>query len=81
MMHEYRRMAAETLEDEWAAAKDADLLVFNPAAWGGPHIAEKLDIPAFAAFLHRCTRRRERSRVRSSHVGRSGRSTRCRTRW
>lgn len=50
MMREYRRMAAGTLEDEWAAAKDADLLVFNPAAWGGPHIAEKLDIPAFAAF-------------------------------
>ena len=50
MMREYRRMAAETLEEEWAAAKDADLLVFNPAAWGGPHIAEKLDIPAFAAF-------------------------------
>jgi UDP:flavonoid glycosyltransferase YjiC (YdhE family) len=50
MMGEYRRMAAETLEDEWAGAKDSDLLVFNPAAWGGPHIAEKLDIPAFAAF-------------------------------
>ena len=49
-VREYRRMAAETLDDEWAAAKDADVLVFSPAAWGGPHIAEKLDIPAFAAF-------------------------------
>jgi len=46
----YRRMAAEALEDEWAGAAGADLLVFNPAAWGGPHIAERLAIPAFAAF-------------------------------
>jgi UDP:flavonoid glycosyltransferase YjiC (YdhE family) len=46
----YRRMAVEALEDEWEGAAGADLLVFNPAAWGGPHIAERLAIPAFAAF-------------------------------
>jgi hypothetical protein len=80
MTGEYRRMAAETLEDEWAGAKDSDLLVFNPAAWGGPHIARSSTSPHSPRSLHRCTRRRECSRVRSSQVGRSGRSIRCRTR-
>ena len=43
-------MARETLEDEWASAQKADVLIYNSAALGGYHIAEKMGIPAFASF-------------------------------
>ncbi len=46
----YIRMAADTLEDEWRSAQQAEVLIYNPAAFGGYHLAEKLEIPAFAAF-------------------------------
>ena len=42
--------APAALLDQWEAAQGADLVVYNPAAWGGFHIADKLDVPAFAAF-------------------------------
>jgi UDP:flavonoid glycosyltransferase YjiC (YdhE family) len=43
-------MAKDTLADEWASAQKAEVLIYNPASIGGFHIAEKLNIPTFAAF-------------------------------
>ena len=50
MIRRYQQMARDTLDDEWHSAQDAELFVYNPAAWGGYHIADKLGVPAFAAF-------------------------------
>jgi sterol 3beta-glucosyltransferase len=50
ILRQYVEMARETLEDEWASAQKADVLIYNSAALGGYHIAEKLGIPAFASF-------------------------------
>jgi sterol 3beta-glucosyltransferase len=50
LLRQYTKMARETLEDEWASAQKADVLVYNSAALGGYHIAEKLGIPALASF-------------------------------
>lgn len=47
---QYVEMAKDTLVDEWASAQKAEVLIYTPAAIGGYHIAEKLEIPAFAAF-------------------------------
>ncbi|MCL4264022.1 MAG: glycosyltransferase [Anaerolineae bacterium] len=49
-IRQYVEMAKDTLADEWASAQKADVLIYNPAAIGGFHIAEKLNIPTFAAF-------------------------------
>lgn len=38
------------LNDAWGAAQNADYLIFHPKMFGGPHIAEKLDIPCVAAL-------------------------------
>jgi sterol 3beta-glucosyltransferase len=43
-------MARDTLDDEWSSAQHAEVFIYNPAALGGEHIAEKLGVPAFAAF-------------------------------
>ncbi|MBB6098897.1 sterol 3beta-glucosyltransferase [Deinobacterium chartae] len=37
------------LEDAWAAAHGAQALVFHPKVLAGPHLAERLNVPAFAA--------------------------------
>jgi hypothetical protein len=47
---QYIEMARETLEDEWASARKADVLVYSSASLGGYHIAEKMGVPAFASF-------------------------------
>ncbi|HSL28078.1 MAG TPA: glycosyltransferase [Anaerolineales bacterium] len=49
-IRQYVEMAKDTLADEWASAQKADVLIYSPAAIGGYHIAEKLEIPTFAAF-------------------------------
>jgi sterol 3beta-glucosyltransferase len=49
-IRQYVEMAKDTLADEWASAQKADVLIYSPAAIGGFHIAEKLNIPTFAAF-------------------------------
>lgn len=49
-IRQYVQMAKDTLTDEWASAQKADVLIYSPAAIGGFHIAEKLEIPTFAAF-------------------------------
>lgn len=46
----YVEMAKDTLADEWASAQKAEVLIYSPAAIGGYHIAETLEIPTFAAF-------------------------------
>jgi len=50
LIRKYVEMARETLEDEWASAQGAEIFIYNPAAFGGFHIAEKLGVPAFSAF-------------------------------
>jgi UDP:flavonoid glycosyltransferase YjiC (YdhE family) len=50
LIRRYQQMARETLADEWSSACDAEVFVYNPAAFGGYHIADKLGVPAFAAF-------------------------------
>lgn len=50
LIRQYKEMARDTLADEWASAKDAEVFIYNPAAIGAHHIAEKLGVPAFAAF-------------------------------
>jgi sterol 3beta-glucosyltransferase len=50
LIRKFIAMARETLEDEWASAQKADVLIYNSAALGGFHIAEKMGIPAFASF-------------------------------
>jgi sterol 3beta-glucosyltransferase len=50
LIRQYQQMARETLDDEWRSAHDAEVLIYNPAAFGGYHIADRLGVPAFAAF-------------------------------
>lgn len=50
LLRQYIKMARETLEDEWASAQTAEVLIYNSAALGGYHIAAKMGIPAFASF-------------------------------
>lgn len=49
-IRQYIEMAKDTLVDEWASAQKAEVLIYSPAAIGGYHVAEKLEIPTFAAF-------------------------------
>ncbi len=39
----------QMLEDSWEASQDAEVLIYHPKAFGGYDIAEKLQIPVFAA--------------------------------
>jgi sterol 3beta-glucosyltransferase len=50
LIRQWIAMARDTLLDEWTTARSAELFIYNPAALGGYHIAEKLGVPAFAAF-------------------------------
>jgi sterol 3beta-glucosyltransferase len=50
LVRKYIEMARDTLVDEWASAKDAEVFIYSPAAIGAFHIAKKLGVPAFAAF-------------------------------
>jgi sterol 3beta-glucosyltransferase len=50
LIRQWIAMARDTLDDEWTSARDAEVFIYNPAALGGEHIAEKLGVPAFAAF-------------------------------
>lgn len=45
-----KREAPQALLDEWEAAQGSDVVVYNPASWGGFHIAEKLNVPGFAVY-------------------------------
>lgn len=50
LIRQYIEMARDTLEDEWISAQKTEVLVYNLAALGGYHIAEKMGIPALASF-------------------------------
>ncbi len=50
LIRRYSEMARDTLADEWESAQNAEVIIYNPAAFGGYAIAEKLAVPAFAAF-------------------------------
>jgi sterol 3beta-glucosyltransferase len=46
LMPAWRQM----LVDEWEAARDADVVVYHPKAFGGFHVAEALRVPGFLAL-------------------------------
>ncbi|CAA9349125.1 MAG: UDP-glucose:sterol glucosyltransferase [uncultured Gemmatimonadaceae bacterium] len=48
-----------SLADYWQAMQGADALVFSVVGVASLHVAERLDVPAFAAFLQPFTRTRE----------------------
>jgi UDP:flavonoid glycosyltransferase YjiC (YdhE family) len=50
LIKQYREMARDTLADEWKTAQTAEVIIYNPATFGGYGIAEKLGVPAFSAF-------------------------------
>jgi sterol 3beta-glucosyltransferase len=50
LMRQYIEMARNTLADEWASAREAEVFIYNPAVMGSYDIAEKLGVPTFAAF-------------------------------
>jgi sterol 3beta-glucosyltransferase len=50
LIRKYVEMSKDTLEDEWESAQKTEILIYNPAALGGFHIAEKLGVPVFSAF-------------------------------
>jgi len=43
-IRQYKKMARDTLIDEWESIKNADVLIYNPAALGGHSIAGKPSI-------------------------------------
>ena len=46
---QFTPIVERTLEDCWRVAQDAEVIVCHPSAVAGPHLAEKLNIPVFAA--------------------------------
>ena len=50
LIRQYQEMAKDTLADEWASTKDTEVFIYNPAAMGAVDVADKLGVPAFAAF-------------------------------
>jgi sterol 3beta-glucosyltransferase len=42
-------MVRRQLDDAWQAAQDTDAVVYHPKTLAGPHLAERLGVPAFAA--------------------------------
>lgn len=47
----YAPLVARTLDESWQACQGADAIIYSPLALGGPHIAEKLGVPAYLAGL------------------------------
>jgi sterol 3beta-glucosyltransferase len=50
LISQVKEILPAMLNAEWTAAQGSDLLVYHPKALGAYHIAEKLDIPAFASL-------------------------------
>jgi sterol 3beta-glucosyltransferase len=42
-------MVRRLLHDAWVAAQDTDAIVYHPKTLAGPHLAERLGVPAFVA--------------------------------
>lgn len=47
---EVKPLMRAVLDDAWAASSGADVLIYHPKILAGPHIAEKLGIPAMIAL-------------------------------
>lgn len=62
-MREVRAMAPglfeRSLADYWSAAQGSDAIIYSVLGLASVHIAERLEVPAFAAFLQPMTRTRE----------------------
>ena len=52
-------LVESSLADYWQAAQGADALVYSVVGIASLHVAERLGVPAFAAFLQPMTRTRE----------------------
>lgn len=56
------RMVAEhaqpSLQAAWQACQNTDVIIFNHFAWMGYHIAEKINLPAVAAWIYPLNRTR-----------------------
>ena len=42
-------MVRRLLDDAWRAAQDTDAVIYHPKTLAGPHLSERLGVPAFAA--------------------------------
>jgi sterol 3beta-glucosyltransferase len=51
LMRLFKKMIPIQLTDSLHAAKGADVLIYSPAAFAGPHLAEYLDVPGFRMVL------------------------------
>jgi sterol 3beta-glucosyltransferase len=51
LIRKVRPMIRRMLDDAWAAAPGADVIIYHPKALAGYHIAEKLQIPAFLSLF------------------------------
>ena len=52
-------LVESSLADYWEAAQGADAIIYSVVAMASLHVAERLEVPAFAAFLQPMTRTRE----------------------
>lgn len=50
LMRQAMSIIREMLDGAWQAGQDAQAVVFHPKSMAGPHLAEKLGIPAFIGF-------------------------------
>jgi sterol 3beta-glucosyltransferase len=48
-LKEIASMYRRVLDQEWAASRDAEAVVYHPKALGGYHISEALGVPGFLA--------------------------------
>jgi sterol 3beta-glucosyltransferase len=54
-MNNLKELIENFLTGAWEAGQDADAIIFSYSAFPGYHIAEKLGVPAFAAYLQPMT--------------------------
>lgn len=50
LMKKFKPVVLRMLDEEWAAARDSEAIIYYPKALGGYHIAEKLRVPAFMSL-------------------------------
>ncbi|MCX6047210.1 MAG: glycosyltransferase [Chloroflexi bacterium] len=50
LMQKVMPMLGQIMDDAWAAAQAADIIVYHPKLLAGYHIAEKLDVPGLLAL-------------------------------
>jgi len=61
-MHQLSSLASPLIEcfltDSWRACQGTEVIIYSPFGWAGYHIAERLNIPCFAACLQPISRTR-----------------------